>query len=192
MISQEILDAAAQLALRERGAYAQIPHLLFDLAHDQALRLADALGADRAVCELGMYFMDAKLGQALKEQRPGDHVAMGVELAEVFLAKHKVDDETTAKVLNAIEAHHGKVPFNSLESEICTNADCYKFLHPRGFFYYLYFLGERGTPFEQALHEAGVKLDEKYDLLSLDICKQELETAYRDLKKYLAIAQELE
>lgn len=92
---------------------------------------------------VGVYLMDIKLGQAFKENRVNEHVAMGCDISKTFLESLNLDSQSLLKVINCIEAHHAEVPFTSLESEICANADCYKFIHPRGFFLFLAILGKR-------------------------------------------------
>ena len=93
------------------------------------------------------------------------------------------------QIINCVEAHHGTIPFDSIEAEICANADCYRFIHPKGFFLFLTILGKRGS-FPDALDMAEKKLDEKYNILSLDFCKNELEEVYRGLKSYISMARQ--
>ena len=94
-------------------------------------------------------------------------------------------------IINCIESHHGKISFKFLEAEVCTNADCYKFLHPKGFLAYLSILGKRNLSFAETLNRMEGKLDEKYKILSLDICKKELEEYYKMFKKIIVEAREL-
>lgn len=87
--------------------------------------------------------MDLKLGQASEEKRISDHVKMSSDVARLFLEQNNVEPLDIAKILNCIEAHHGEIAFQSLEAEICANADCYRFIHPKGFFLWLTTLGKR-------------------------------------------------
>ena len=92
---------------------------------------------------MGVYLMDLKHGQAFQENRANEHVSMSSEVSKTFLESHNIDHPSLLKIINCIEAHHREIPFTSLESEICANADCYKFIHPRGFFLFLAILGKR-------------------------------------------------
>ena len=89
-----------------------------------------------------------------------------------------------------MEAHHGKIPYTCIEAEICANADCYRFISPKGFLSYLATLGKRHDDFASCLNDAEKKLDEKYALLSLDFCKQELEPRYQTFKTSIQQARE--
>ena len=76
---------------------------------------------------LGVYFIDLKLGQAITEKRLADHIQMSADAAKVFLENEGVDQDTIEKIIDCIMAHHGTLPYQSLEAEICANADCYRF-----------------------------------------------------------------
>ncbi|MFH1508612.1 MAG: hypothetical protein ABIE68_00365 [bacterium] len=139
----------------------------------------------------GIALMDIKLGQALKEKRLSEHVAMSVDASKVFIHKFNLDKETENKIINCVEAHHKDVNFNCLEAEICANADCYRFIHPKGFFAYLVLLGKRSDDFFDCLDQVENKLDEKINILSLDICKEELNDYYKTLKKFIIDSRNL-
>ena len=129
--------------------------------------------------------MDLKLGQSFKDDKVSQHVQMSVEATREFLNRFDIDEISKQKILNCVEAHHGNTPFKCIEAEICANADCYRFIHPKGFFVFLTILGKRSPNFSDCLTNAEKKMDEKHSILSLDICKQELEEYYRVLKKFI-------
>lgn len=190
-INMEIITAARTLALQEIEKYGTPPPILFEISKKKALKLAEQLNADKIIVSVGILLMDLKLGQALKENRLSEHVAMSVAGAKEFLEQFSIDGEMKSKIINCVEAHHKDVPFNCIEAEICANADCYRFIHPRGFFAYLSLLaGERGLDFPEILNQAEKKLDEKHAILSLKTCEQELEGYYQTFKKFLADARE--
>lgn len=164
---------------------------LFEIALWKSKELANEFGADADIVATGAALMDLKLPQCLAEQRASEHVQLGVVAAEKFLQSYQLDAETQAKVVNCIEAHHGEVPFTCMESEIVANADCYKMLHPRGFFAYLTILGKRLGDVDACLDQAEHKLDEKYGIMTLDIVKRELEPYYQILKRYIAEARSI-
>jgi HD superfamily phosphodiesterase len=182
----DIVKDAINYALSEIEKYGTPIPVHFEIARDKALELANKLGGDQMVVTLGATLMDLKLGQAIKEDRLKDHVSMGVEASRLFLNNYSLDKKIKEKILNCIESHHRDVEFNSIEAEICANADCYRFIHPRGFLAYFTLLGKRYDNFDDCLRQAEMKLDEKNQILSLDICKEELNGYYKVLKQLIA------
>jgi len=155
---------------------------LFDFANEIGQILAEKSGANEDIVMLGTLLMDVKLKQAMSENRVQDHVKMSLEATKEFLKQFKLNEETKEKIYNCVEAHHGNVPYTCKEAEICANADCYKFLHPKGFFVLLSILGKREDDFSKVLDIAEEKLDEKWNIVSLDPVKSEL-AAYRHILK---------
>lgn len=143
------------------------------------------------IVRIGMSLMDIKLGQAFAEKRVAEHVHMSVEATHEFLNRYELDSVAHDKIINCVAAHHGDVSYSCTEAEICANADCYRFIHPTGFFGALVTMGRRTDDFSEVLTQVEQKLDEKYRILSLDICKQELETYYHTFKQYIADARSM-
>ncbi len=126
---EEIIKKARELAYAESGKSVRP---LFELANESGQKIAERLDVDKDVVMLGTLLMDLKLKQAMKEDRMSEHVEMSLGATKEFLKDIDLDEEIKNKIYNSVEAHHGTVPFESLEAEICANADCYKFLHPEG------------------------------------------------------------
>jgi len=187
----DIVQEARNYAVSELEKYGSPLSLHFEISEKKGVGLAEKLSADITIVSLGVYFMDLKLGEALKKDRLKEHIQMSVEAAKEFFITQPFGENPERKVINCIEAHHGEIPFLCPEAEICANADCYRFLHPKGFFAYLALLGGRGNQFADCFRFAEEKLEEKHRILSLDICKQELEPHYIALKKLIAAAREL-
>jgi hypothetical protein len=164
--------------------------VFLDISEKKGQELAEKLGADKDIVMAGTALMDVKLGQALSEGKIKEHVKMSSDAAKEFLEKYDLDEDTKKKIINCVEAHHGKVPFECKEAEICANADAYRFLHPRGFFYYFVLLGEREKDYNKILDQVEAKLEEKWNVLSLDICKEETEEYYKTFKQYLKEVRE--
>jgi len=180
-----ITEESGEYALAEMEQFGLPNRIHFDISEKEARSLAEKLGADKDIVLAGVALMDLKLGQAFKEGRLAEHVQMSVDAAKEFLEKFEISAEKKGKIINCIEAHHGTVPFKCKEAEICANADCYRFVHPKGFFVYLTVLGKRNPDFLACMKKAEEKMDEKYGILSLDACKQELEPYYIALKKLI-------
>lgn len=185
----DLIQESREYALAEIEQYGSPIPIHFYIAEEKAIELAEKLNADKIIVKTGIVLMDLKIGQAIQEKRVNEHVAMSVKASKEFLEKFNLDQETKNKIINCVEAHHKHVPFTCIEAEICANADCYRFIHPKGFFAYLHLLGKRNSSFEDALKQSEIKLDEKYNILSLDICKLELKEYYKILKKFIAEAK---
>ena len=191
METQKLVKEARNYAISEINKYGLPLLILFEIAEKKAIKLAENFDVDLDIIKIGMYLMDLKLGQAIKENKESEHIEISVKAAKEFLDKFDVDQLLKDKIINCIESHHGKVPFKFLEAEVCTNADCYKFLHPKGFLAYLNILGKRNLNSAETLNRMEEKLDEKYKLLSLEVCKKELEEYYKMFKKIVIGARKL-
>lgn len=75
--------------------------------------IATELGADVNIAKRGGFLHD--IGKALDHEVEGTHVKIGVDLTR----KYKESEE----VIHCIEAHHGDVPFHSIEAIIVQVAD---------------------------------------------------------------------
>lgn len=183
---KQIIEKAKELADKEVD---KAIRPLFSFADEIGQKLGEKLNADKNIVLLGTLLMDIKLNQAKKEGRPQEHTTMGLEATKEFLTQFNLDEEIKNKIYNCVEAHHGKVPFNCIEAEICCNADCYKFIHPKGVFLFFRTMKDWGMDFIEAVKFAQDKMEEKYKLISLDICKEELEQDYQMFKKLLKDAE---
>lgn len=180
---KEIIQKARELALSEIEKNGIPIKEHFDLANTKGQELAGKLGGDKEVVLLGTILMDLKIGECLKEGKLPEHVQRSSKAAQEFLNHFKLGEKKKNMIINCIEAHHKDVPFSCKEAEICANADCYRFLHPRGVLAYFKVLGTRFTEFEKVVEVAQAKLEEKKKILSLEICKRELEPYYISFKE---------
>lgn len=182
---KEIIKKSKKYALDEIEKFGLPNKIHFEISEQKGIALAKALGADQDIVQVGVCLMDLKLGEAVSQNRIADHVQMSVDASREFLNQFDLDDEVKNTILNCVGAHHKDIPFKSIESEICANADCYRFISPKGFLLFMNILGERGLSFEESLKRAEEKLEEKWNILSLDICKEELEDDYKTIKNYI-------
>lgn len=153
------------------------------VAFDVGERLAEYYNADKQIVMIGLYLMDIKLKEARKIDRKSEHDLMAVEYAKEFLKEYDLSSEEYEKIINCIEAHHKRVPFDSIEAEICANADCYRFIHPEGVFAYEEFLATKLTDICTIVEKLKSKTDEKYNIISLEKAKEELEEYYQIFSK---------
>ena len=184
---KEIIEKCRELARAESGKNVRP---LFTIANDQGQILAEKIGADKNIVALGTLLMDLKLKQAMVEERIQDHTQMSFDAAKEFLNQFNLSEDIKNKILSCVKEHHGIKKFSCIESEICCNADCYKFLHPKGVLQYIHILLNRSGSFKDALNGVEAKLEEKWKILSLDICKEELEPYYQMFKELFKKAKE--
>ena len=110
-IHPEIIKTLGKLKYRTSYGQNALKHSL-EVCHIAGL-LAGEIGANVKIAKRGGLLHD--LGKALDHEQEGTHVSLGVELAK----KYKESPE----VIHCIQAHHGDVPFNSLEAIIVQTAD---------------------------------------------------------------------
>ena len=183
---KKIIEEAKKIALKEIEKF-NSPHLQhFYLANEKGQEIAKKLGADLDIVMLGTILMDLKIGQCISEGRLKDHVEDSKNEAEKFLRQFDyLDENYIKKVLNCVEAHHNVSLAKSLEAEISANADCYRFLHPKGFFAATQLFGKRFDNVDDIVKSINYKAEEKWKVLSLDVCKKELETNYKNIKNLI-------
>ncbi len=155
-----------------------------DISIEKGTVLAKEYNADVDLVLIGILLMDIKLGEAIKMNRGSEHTKMSSDFAKKFLEDYDLTNKEKDILINSIEAHHGNVPYESIEAEVCANADCYRFLHPLGIFTYADFLAKKDIPFINQIKELQFKMDEKYNTLSLDKAKEELLEYYEIYSKH--------
>lgn len=190
MFSEELVQKIDAIARNEIVQYGLPTLRHYDLSLEKGVELANKLHADVNLVRAGIALMDIKLGQAAAEKQQAQHVEISVNFAKKILNEFKVEEPYYSKLINCVAAHHGAVPFDSLESEIVANADCYRFIHPRGVMSFHATVIKRGNEHNNALNAVEAKLDEKYRILSLDEAKKDLSTYYKMFKEILNTAKD--
>lgn len=180
---KDFLTQTRKLAYDEVERTGMPLKLHVDLACETGKRLAKKLGANVDVAEAGTLLMDCLIGQALREGKLEEHIKMSLAKADELLEKSALTDKVKENIQHCILEHHGAKKFYSLESEICCNADCYRFTSIKGFSYAMRFL--RDMPFNDLVALLEKKVVEKWGLLSLDICKKELADQHEVIEKIL-------
>lgn len=190
MFSKELADKIDAAAREEIATYGLPTLRHYELSLTKGIELAKKLNADVNLVQAGVALMDIKLGQAAKEGHQPEHVKYCVEYAEKLLTELGIDDPYYSNLINCVAAHHGAIPFTSLEAEIVANADCYRFIHPRGVMSFHATVVKRGNEHDAALKAVETKLDEKYGILSLDVAKEELLDYYKMFKDILTVGKD--
>lgn len=166
--------------------------VLDDLALEHAVRLAKKYNANETVIRIAMNFMDSKLPEASKEGVPKEHIGRSLAVTKEYLDKvTDLSDEDRANIINCVTEHHGTDKYSSMEAEICANADCYKFLSPRGIMAYASIIARRHNNLDFEWDKLEAKMDEKYKILSMDEVREELESTYWMFKDVLAKARSI-
>lgn len=181
----EIIEKAKMYALEEIEKFGTPLPEHFELSLKKGIDLAQQLKADSDIVSLGTIFMDLKIGECSAEGKLSEHIQRSSEAAQKFLKPFNLDEEVFKKIVSCIESHHGANPYYCLEAEICANADCHRFLTVTGIFGYLTLLGSRQLSLKEGLGQLEKKMDEKYNIVSLDICRQELTATYNQFKELI-------
>ena len=180
MKSKKELYEDALVIARENVPPSKI-HL--DISLEKGKMLAEEYVANVDLVLIGVTLMDIKLSEAKRLNKGPEHPKMGSDFAKEFLKDYDLTDEEKNIIINSIEAHHGKVPYNSIEAEVCANADCYRFIHPMGVFAFAGTLAKSDLPFVEQIKSLKFKLEEKHSILSLPKAKEELEEYYNMYSK---------
>ena len=146
---------------------------------------ARKLNADEKIVIISCYLMDSGLGKAFQQGKIKEHIIMGIEIAKEFLNKFDLSEEDKEKIINSITAHHGEVEHICIESEIVKNADNFRFLTPTRIAKTIFNGRDYGRDFKGTIEFLKSKVEEKYNLVTLDVCKEEAEENYKVIKEFL-------
>jgi len=187
---EKIIQAAREYALTEIKKYWTPKKEARELSYKKWQELAEELWANKDIVALGTLLMDIKLGECTHHNKAHEHTEKSKEDTQIFLQQYTTEQNIIDQVIACVGAHHGMERYPSLEAEICANADCYRILHPRWFISVTILFGKRNEDTDRTLAQVESKVEEKHKILSLDICKQELEPYYHQLKKLILEAKE--
>ena len=166
---------------QKRTSMPLVQHI--ELSSVVGIKLAKELGANVQIVEAGTYLMDCMIGEALKKGKLSEHIMMSADKTDELLSRTDLSESDKENIKHCVLEHHGVGKFHSLESEICCNADCYRFISIKGFSYAMRFL--RDMPFSDLVNLLENKSKEKWKALTLDICKKELKTQYNLITSFL-------
>lgn len=179
------IDKFAKAEIQKTG----LPQMYnYDIANNKAEELAKNLHANVDIAKCGTALMDIKLGEAVALGQQPKHVAMSAEYTKEILEKLNVDKQQREILINCVLAHHGQIPYQSIEAEIVANADAYRFISEIGVFTTYKFALGLGKTHNEALDFVQFKLDEKFNILSLEQSKKELTDLYHLLSKIITKA----
>jgi hypothetical protein len=118
---------------------------------------------------IGSYLADIMIQDAKEKGDLNQHVPMALSHAEGFITKHGISDQDAEIIREVVATHHGGEQ-KHIESKLFKNADCFKFLNPRGVFHIFSAFYTEPTPekFAEAMQYTMFKVEEKYRLVDLD------------------------
>lgn len=183
---QKIIKKAEEFALSEIKKYGLPSIINFETSNKKGLELSKKLNANSEIVQVGTRLMDIKLGKACSKKKLNEHIEMGAKAAREFLSQFNLQKDIVEKIINCVEGHHGTKKWKCKEAEICANADCYRFLLVRNWLAFLSSLSSDYKNFEDSLRFAEEKANEKWKILSLDICKKELEPHHTLIKEIIS------
>lgn len=183
MDKKQLVTKAYDYAKEEIEKYGMPTKEHFELSYQKAIWLGNKFNVDIDISKIGVCLMDLKLGQAFKEGTLPNHIKMSADASRMLIDKATISKEDKEKIINCIEAHHGTVEYKWMEAEICANADCYRFIHPKGVFAAVVSFGKRFDNLQDVLKNTKLKMDEKKSIVSLDIVKEELEPYYKQFSQ---------
>ena len=184
MIPEKLIEAAKKQAYSDSDTYGTPTRFNIDLSVQVAQRLVFELNANKNIVVVGSYLADCMLGHAISQNSISKHIEFSRQKANEIISRFpEVSPEEKENILQCVSEHHGKDKFYSLESEIVCNADCYRFASVQGFLGSIRYF--RDMEMGELVKLLGDKADEKWNALSLDICKKELEPQYKVIKSLI-------
>ncbi len=185
---ESIINDLDQIIIVEIAKYNIPPLEDYNDTANIAVKLAKQLNADVGIVQLGTKLMHVKLGEAISQKKVHEHTNMAIGFAMDFFKNYPINDTIKNKVIASIKEHKDK-QFSCKEAEICANASCYKYLLPRKIFKLFYNLRQEGYNFDEIFFLVEEKVEEKWDSLTLEICKKELEENYKLIKNFLEVSR---
>lgn len=186
MITQSLIDDITKFSTNQSETYGVPSIFQLNLSKEKGQLLAQESKADKKIVLLGTLLMDCMLGPAFKAGKIQEHVNMSATKADELLSwNSEILKEEKTNIIKCIEQHHGTKKFFSLEAEICSNADCYRFASVSGFLGSLAY--GPNLPFDARIKLLNDKADEKWNLITLDSVKKELAPQYQSIKQLLEL-----
>lgn len=184
MITQKLISVVEEFTYDQCKKYGVPSRFHVELSVEKGQWLAKELRADENIVLLGTLLMDCELGKAYSQGKLAEHVDWGRQKAEELLSHDsQISADEKAAILACVEQHHGAKKFFYPEAEICCNADCYKFASVKGVIGGICHMS--GMPLDTLVKLYLEKAEEKWQALTLDICKKDLEPQYKLIKQFL-------
>ncbi|MBI2548818.1 hypothetical protein HYW21_05705 [Candidatus Woesearchaeota archaeon] len=116
--------------------------LLTELAVAKGKELSKKYDVDERLVLTSLYLAHTVFSQNWKGDIQKNHPQLSSEFVKEYLDEWNVDEGEQKIILNAIEAHHNKVPTHSKIAEVVKNAECFKFVSVEGSLIWFHELGD--------------------------------------------------
>ena len=187
MTREELMKKIDEAAQAESKKYGEPSLYNYKIAIEKAEELAKTYGADIYLSKMACMLMDIKIGECIKNHRQSDHIQESYKFSKELLEKFGADDETKKILLYAVLNHHGTKDhkFDFIEAEICSNADCYRFLTLPGAYNLIRVTSKWGQEHNASIDYCLSKVEEKFNALTLKKAKDDLYPNYEEIKNFL-------
>ncbi len=176
-----LVEKSRQLMYKQTLKNKSPPWLLTELAIKKGKELSKKYKVNERLVLASLYLAHTVFSNVWKGKIQKNHTKLSAQFVKKYLDKWKVNQGQQKIILNSIEAHHGKIPTKSVVAEVVKNAECFKFVTVEGSLIWLYELGLRKVPFDEAVDKAIEKMEQKKKLLTLKDCKKEAEKNCKEI-----------
>lgn len=158
--------------------------VLNNIAEEKSKEILTRYSCNEDAFWIGFYCADMMIFEAKSKGNLNLHIPLAVEYFLQLKDKYSISEELSTIVLDIIETHHGGEQ-RTIESKIFKNADCFKFLNPKGVFHIFgSFYKNSEESFKEAIEYTLYKVDEKYHLVDLDMqLIEEAKSLYEDWQR---------
>ncbi len=172
---KDIVKLSEELMRKQTQVNKAPAWLLTELAIKKGKELSKKHDVDERLVLTSLYLAHTIFSLVWQGNIQENHPELSSEFVKKYLDEWSVDKNKQEIILNAIEAHHNKVPTKSKIAEVVKNAECFKFVTVEGSLIWLHELGIRQIPFKEAVDKVIQKMEQKKSLLTFDDCIQEAE-----------------
>jgi len=142
--------------------------VLNNITEEKLKKLASQYDHDSESLWIGSNIADLFIFEAKEIGDIKQHVPMAVKYAKKVIKDNNISKDKAEIILELIKTHHGGEQ-KHIESKLYKNADCFKFLHPKGVFHmFSIFYDNDEKSFAKAIQYSMFKVEEKYGLVDLD------------------------
>lgn len=175
MIKMDIINLSKELMHKQAQKNKAPAWLLTEIAIKKGKELSKKYDVDERLVLISLYLAHTIFSPIWKGDVQKNHPKLSSKFVKKYLDEWNIDKNEQEIILNAIEAHHNKIPTKSKIAEVVKNAECFKFVTIEGSLILLHELGLRQIPFKEAVDKVIQKMEQKKSLLTFDNCIQEAE-----------------
>jgi hypothetical protein len=149
-------------------------YILKKIGEEKLIEFEKEYEVDHDALWIGAHIADMFISEAVKLGAMPQHVPMALDFArEIFKQNPAITDKQQKIIIEIIGTHHGGEQ-KFIESKIFKNADCFKFLEPKGVFNFFADIfnreqdGNEEERITKAIQAVMYKVEEKYSLVDLN------------------------